>query len=119
MTVQQTPIQRVPMQSVHSKCLNQMSERTDHWVDFRASTKWFSTPLYVRILVGEEHRNRTRLEAEDQISVVKTVVLFALLGWFATTITVVFGAIAAYLIKSALGIDLIDGPSWMHDFFFD
>jgi hypothetical protein len=90
----------------------------DRLVDFRASTRWFKQRYYVRVLIGHEKRNMTRLRQENQISVGKTILMVLLVGWLTTTTFLLFGLTALYLIKSALGIDLFEGPSFMHQFFF-
>lgn len=90
-----------------------------HLVDFRASTRIFNKRHYVRLMVGEEKRNVDRLRQEKQISLVKTLMLIAVIGWALTTLTVVVGGVILYLLKSLAGVDIFDGPSFLHALFFD
>ena len=88
-------------------------------IDFRASTRAFGKPLYVRFMVGEETRTRERLFAEHQVGFGKLVTMAAIGGWVITTSAAAAAVLSAYLLKSALGIDLMEGKSFLHDFFFD
>jgi hypothetical protein len=96
-----------------------LDEPASHWIDFRASSRWRRRGIYVRILVGEERRSRRRLLEERHASLVK-VLLFAVMGsWIVVTSMLGVVFIAGYLAKSLLGIDLLEGDSLLHGFFFD
>jgi len=90
-----------------------------HWVDFQASTRLFRRGVYVRLLIGEERRSRARLRAEQQISLGKTLLLGAIAAWMLVTAAILALAAIAYLVKSFAGVDLMDGDSPLHRYFFD
>lgn len=91
----------------------------DHLVDYRASIPILNRRFYFRLLVGNEKRSFARLTREEQVGAAKVTLFAAFVGWVALSSAVLSLAVVLYLVKSALGIDLFDGPSAMHQFFFD
>lgn len=89
-----------------------------HGVDLRASLPLLGKKrVCFRLLFGTERRNLDRLRLEGQldirrIAVVEAGIIFALLGY------ALFGLVCfLYLVKSALKIDLMAGPSPFHDLY--
>ncbi len=96
--------------------------RTMHTVDYRASSSFCGRHFYLTLFVGPESRSLRRLNAEGQrrkfhrvlgeiIGFCASVSLLACLIVGATVITL-------YVAKSALGIDLLEGHTILHDFFY-
>ena len=88
-----------------------------HKVDLRGTIKFFKWRYYYVVLAG---RNRRSLS--DKELRVAALVNAALIAGF-VTFSILLGIVALYLIKSALGINLIDGWSlglwdWFKETFF-
>lgn len=92
--------------------------KTHHLVEYRVSVPIGRKRYYATFYFGPERRSRERLEREGQtqlasVSLFYFVVLIAITG----AATLAAGALL-YVVKSALGIDLFDGPSVLHGLFF-
>lgn len=96
--------------------------RAIHTVDYRASSSFCGRHFYLTLFVGPESRSLRRLRAEGQRRKIYRVLaeiagfcfsvsLLACLAVGATVITL-------YVAKSALGIDLLEGHTILHDFFY-
>jgi hypothetical protein len=82
-------------------------------LDFRGSLPFLRKRLYIRLLIGWERRDARRLDAEGQRHPVRLAIGYAILLAFA--LSALLGlAIVLYCVKSALGIDLLPGPSLFH-----
>ena len=98
------------------------SRSTAHAFDYRASSTFLGRRFYLALFAGAEARSACRLEREglsrNLASVLFDVATFCLgmsaLICFVTGMVV----IGAYIIKSALGIDLMEGPSFLHDWLY-
>lgn len=91
------------------------AQKTNHALDYRVSLDTiFWGRCYLTVLAGPERRHRSRLAAEGQTALPRQAGL--LIGLVLLFITyALFGAIVfAYLLKSALGIDLSDEASVLH-----
>lgn len=79
-----------------------------HKIDFRGTFPmlFFKSKIYYVFLMGRNHRNLTR---QEQLISAFTVATFLTL---LITFSILMGALVLYLIKSALGINLIDGFSF-------
>ncbi len=91
------------------------AQKTTHVVDYRVSIDTiFWGRCYLAVFAGPERRHRNRLAAEGQTALPRQAgLLIGLVGLLVTY--ALFGAIAfAYLLKSALGIDLSDEASFLH-----
>lgn len=90
-----------------------------HSIDFRTSLSFFGIPFYVTFLMGRERRSRERLAMEGQTQVhrvaIAHIILTVLIG---LSLLAAVGCIL-YLVKSAVGIDLFDGNSSLHELFFE
>ena len=90
-----------------------------HIMDYRLSLPFGTRRFYVRLLCGRERRKLSRLIAEGQTNPWLTLAAAVLLFWFMITVSLVFLTIGLYLLKTVLGIDLFDGPSFLHRILFD
>jgi hypothetical protein len=90
---------------------------TRHGIALRASFRWLEKRYYVAMFFGEDSRNVERLKAEGQTDAIPVGVTFFILLSAVAAYAVVPIAIALYMIKSMLGIDLFDGPSPFHQLF--
>ena len=90
-----------------------------HIIDYRLSLPFGSRRFYVRLLFGRERRKLSRLIAEGQTNPWLMLAAAVLLFWFMITVSLVFIAVGVYLLKTVLGIDLFDGPSFLHRLLFD
>ena len=94
-----------------------MSAR-QHRVDYRVSVKWLRRRYYVRLMIGDEMRKLSRLRREHQLNLAPTLTLVLFIVWLLMSVLVAVGGVALYLMKCAFGIDLFDGPSFLHYCFF-
>ena len=92
--------------------------RAQHIVDYRLSIPLGGRRIYFRILCGWERRKLSRLIAEGQTNPWLVIAAAALTFWFMMTMTLACIAILVYFVKTAMGIDLFDGPSFLHKLFF-
>lgn len=85
-----------------------------HLIDFQVSlpTPW--RRLYLRVLCGREKRSVARLLAERQISLAKSLLVYAAIFWFVVAMATIGTVVFAYIVKSALGINLFRGTSPLH-----
>jgi len=111
------------MSQTHASALpNSTPKASTHSFAYRLSSSIFGKRFYVALFIGPEQRSEERLELEEQrgsllgfffdVSTMAFLIVFALI--FVTGASVVI----AYLIKTAAGIDLFEGPSIFHAFFF-
>ncbi len=94
-------------------------QAANHWVDYRVSIPWIGGGFYVRLFMGKERRNRSRLDAEGQVSLPKTSIALIFFLWALCCLAMFGSVILLYLIKSTIGIDLFNGPSILHPFFYN
>ena len=84
----------------------------------RVSLPVFGRRYYLAVFLGRERRGLQRLRQEGQLSIpLISVVMFVLAGLALPSLIAII-LLATYLLKSVLGIDLLDGPSLLHDLFF-
>lgn len=88
-------------------------QRTRHGLALQASFRWITGRYYVALISGRERRSDNRLRAEGQtiIPVGMSVFIFLLLLMIYGLIPLGF---LAYVAKSALHINLMEGPSPVH-----
>ena len=82
--------------------------------DFKVSLPTLSRPVFLRLIVGTERRNAARLVKEGQTSKRSIAFTYAVVGWLAVASSGFGFFCVAYLVKSALGINLLSGPSPFH-----
>lgn len=96
--------------------------RTLHTVDYRASSSFCGRHFYLTLFVGPESRSLRRLNAEGQRRKIYRVL--AEITGFCVPVSLlaclIVGAtvITLYVAKSALGIDLLEGHTVLHDYFY-
>ncbi len=88
-----------------------------HVIDYRVSVPFFGRRFYLTLLAGREQRSKARLAAEMQLASVqiknRNPVILALMF----TLAIFAGVTGLYIIKSALGVDMFEGDSALHDIF--
>ena len=84
-----------------------------HAIDLRASLPLPGGSWYVTIVAGRERRSPDRLEREGQTHRLRQAAVYVV-GSAVVLWLLVCAAVCAYLLKSALQIDLFDGPSPLH-----
>jgi hypothetical protein len=93
-----------------------------HALAWRASTSLLGRNFYLAVVSGRETRSPGRVRSEGlAMSITRFMVrIIAVAAWITTValICAVAGAVLLYLVKSHLGIDLMDGPSPLHHYFF-
>ncbi|PKG98741.1 3-phosphoshikimate 1-carboxyvinyltransferase [Paraglaciecola sp. MB-3u-78] len=77
----------------------------NHSVDLRGTIPWFKYRYYYVFIAGKNNRELSR--AEQKAS--RIIIAVFLVGFLCVSIT--FGLLALYLLKSALGINLFDNFS--------
>jgi hypothetical protein len=89
-----------------------------HIISHRSSIWFFGKRYYLTVFFGREKRNKKRLQDEGQLAVRNVGIAYGAMA-ILTALPVTFIAIIGlYIIKCALGFDLIEGPSIMHEFVF-
>ena len=89
---------------------------SQHLIQYRASV--FFQRFYLTVFVGRENRDAARLQREGQLSVLRRMIAYYFAMFCAIAVTLVAGVTGLYIVKSILGIDLMDGPSFLHDFLY-
>ena len=93
-----------------------------HAVDYRVSTSMFGRGFYIALVAGREKRPLRRLRSEglkrSLLAVLFEVGTVCLAIAMMVCLFIGVSIVAAYIVKSALGIDLLDGPSFLHDYFY-
>jgi hypothetical protein len=95
--------------------LARMASDGAHTLDFRSSIPFIRGRYYLRILWGREKRSLSRLIAEGQTRLHRQALVYAALSWLLVTSSAALALVALYVLKSALGIDLMDGHFFLHD----
>jgi len=90
---------------------------TRHGITLRSSFRWFSKRYYLAVFGGEDCRNIERLRAEGQLDAIPMSLTFLIIAGLVVVYGVVPLAFLLYFVKSALGIDVFDGPSIFHPWF--
>ncbi len=81
--------------SAYAKALT--TQRSPHWIDFRASIPLFGSGFYVALMVGRERRARERLRREGQLGWVPNLIMASVVP-----ITAVLAWLAAELLMRGL-----------------
>ena len=79
------------------------------------------TPIgryFFTIRFGREHRSLDRLIGEGQVSLAKLSLVYTLAMWTVLGLVGLGVMVGIYMLKSMAGIDLLDGASFLHDFFY-
>lgn len=87
-----------------------------HWVDYRVSIPLFlGTRIYVTLLCGKERRSIRRIRSEGQTNVSTLSLAYLAAMFLIGTMAFLAAAVSLYLLKSALGIDIYDDHSFLHN----
>lgn len=89
-----------------------------HVIDYRVSVPFLGRRFYITLLAGRERRSLARLAREAQLHARHIAVFYAVALLVLGCLTLVGSVMIGYVAKSALDIDLIDGPSLLHGYFF-
>lgn len=89
-----------------------------HAIDYRVSIPFFGRRFYVTLLAGRERRSLARLAREAQLHAKHIAAFYAFALLALGCLTLVGTVLIGYVMKSALDIDLLDGPSLLHGYFF-
>jgi hypothetical protein len=91
-----------------------------HIIEYRTSIPYlFGQRFYLTIFFGRERRNLARLLAEGQLNAKRIAALYGLCAGMGAIVFATIFVITVYITKSAIGIDVFDGPSPLHDFVFN
>ena len=94
-------------------------QRAPHVIDYRISIPLFGRRYYFAFFGGHEQRSLGRLVAESQRKSWLHAT-FSLSAIMMFTSTILMSALAtAYLVKSLLGIDVLDDHFFLHHLFFN
>ena len=73
---------------------------------------------FFTIRFGRERRSLDRLIGEGQVSLAKLSLAYTLAIWVLAGLAGLGVMVGLYLVKSMAGINLMDGPSFLHNFMF-
>ncbi len=90
-----------------------------HAFDYRASIPFFGRRFYVTLLVGRERRSLERLAREAQLRARHVAIVYSVLLMLVSCASFFAFVLLGYVLKSAMGIDLTDGPSLLHQYILD
>ena len=111
-------IKRVLTSEQLSTLIRAMQVRsTDHMMAFRTSVCIGRGRFYLTCFVGRERRNIERLRNEGQRDLMEISIVYCLLAAVVVLYGIVPILLILYLLKSALGIDIFEGPSPFHSLF--
>lgn len=103
---------------VLNEALARRRRQRKHAIDYRGRINWFGKRYYVSLLAGPELRWPTDGTREfcPQRFALKVGSITGLYMLAAALVLPIL--LLAYLLKSFAGIDLLDGPSLLHELFF-
>ncbi len=89
-----------------------------HALHYRVSTSLFGRRFFMAVLAGTETRSTKRLRDEGTLRNIWSVIIELSIVCLALAMMIClltgFGVISVYLVKCAMGIDIMDGPSPLH-----
>lgn len=88
-----------------------------HVIDYRVSIPFFGRRFYITLLAGRERRSLARLAKEAQIRAKHIAIFYSAVLLMLGCVSIIGFILLGYVVKSALDIDLMDGPSILHQFF--
>lgn len=89
-----------------------------HAIDYRVSIPLAGRRFYITLLAGRERRSLERLAREAQLKAKHIAMFYSVLLLLLICVSFIGFVLLGYVAKSALDIDLIDGPSMLHQYFF-
>jgi hypothetical protein len=127
----ESALQRIPADIRAALAPSQIARLADlltppgqgHSLAYQVSTSFLGREFYVALFSGWEQRSPNRLEGDGQRRSFKEVALGAVLISCLISGLFLLGVIALvaglYLVKSILGINMLEQHSFLHRFFFD
>lgn len=109
--------QSLSQEQLSALSLASIPRNSPHVINYRVSIPFFRKRFYLAIVGGLERRSHIRLAAEGQLPSVQIAQLDPTILAILLTISIAVLFAGTYIIKSALGIDLFEGDSAMHDIF--
>lgn len=117
---------RLPAPIRESLTLEQLAAISDalvpdppsHAIDYRVSVPFFGKRFYITLLAGRERRSLERLAREAQLRAKHIASFYSVALLLLSCIFMIALVLLGYVAKSALNIDLMDGPSFLHHLFF-
>ncbi len=121
-----TQIAHGPAEATPREAERQASpRRSAHALHYRFSTSVFGRRFFMAVLAGTETRSTRRLRDDGIVRNVWAVATELAIVCLAIALMIClltgFAVIALYLVKCAMGLDFMDGPSPLHpvyEFFF-
>ena len=89
-----------------------------HAIDYRVSVPFFGKRFYITLLAGRERRSLARLAREAQLHAKHIAAFYAFALLILGCLTLIGTVLLGYVMKSALDIDIMEGPSLLHGYFF-
>jgi hypothetical protein len=89
-----------------------------HIVEYRASIWFFGKRFYLTVYLGRERRKLERLYAEGQLAARRLTIAYSVMATIASVLLTAFTVLGLYVMKSGMNIDLFDGPSPLHAWFY-
>ena len=90
------------------------SSENTHLFAVRSSIPMLSCQYYFAIFFGRERRHKARLQEEGQLDPAEVSFAYIILAGLVLIYGLIPLLLISYIIKSSLGIDLMDGPSPIH-----
>lgn len=90
-----------------------------HAVDYRVSIPFFGKRFYITLLAGRERRSLERLAREAQLHAKHIALFYSVMLMVLACISFIGLVLISYVVKSALDVDVMDGPSFLHRYFYE
>lgn len=97
--------------AIHAAIANRSNS---HIASLRTSIRLAGRRYYLALFFGHERRNVQRLRDEGQLDHAEVSFIFIVLGVLLLIFGIMFVGLFVYMVKSILGIDIMDGPSPLH-----
>lgn len=104
--------------AVLNEALARRRQQKRHSIDYRGTLNWLGRRYYVSLFAGPEVRTTAHESWFSPRRLIREGLGLASIGAGSVVATGLF-IVGLYLVKSLAGINLLDGPSFMHEFFFD
>ena len=85
-----------------------------HIASLRSSFRVAGRRYYLALFFGHERRSLERLRNEGQLDPGEVSFIYIVLGVLMLIFGIIFIGLFVYMVKSLLGIDIMDGPSPLH-----
>lgn len=94
--------------------------QAEHAITYRVSTSFLGHRIYLALFSGAERRvpKRVARQKRTPLYLLMNLVIGCLTLLAMVMAVLIWAAIVLYLVKSWLGIDIFDGPSFLHEYVF-